>query len=49
LNLTDLQDGDLKHDIDFRQVYATVLKSWLGSAPESILGGDYVTLPLFNS
>lgn len=47
-SLTDLQDGDLKHEIDFRQVYAAVLKSWLGTDPSTILGGDYKALTLFS-
>lgn len=46
-SLTDLQDGDLKHAIDFRQVYATVLESWLQVDSAGILGGAYETLPLF--
>ncbi len=46
-NLTDLQDGDLKHEFDFRQVYATVLKAWLSTDPTSILGKEYKSLPLF--
>ncbi len=46
-NLTDLQDGDLKHQVDFRQVYAAVLQSWLGANPASILGGNYEPLALF--
>lgn len=47
-SLTDLQEGDLKHEIDFRQVYATVLRTWLGSETSQILGADYGTLPLFS-
>ncbi|TWU15988.1 DUF1501 domain-containing protein [Allorhodopirellula heiligendammensis] len=46
-NLTDLQDGDLKHEYDFRQVYASVLKDWLGTDPAPILGRRYNSLPLF--
>ena len=46
-NLSDLQDGDLKHEYDFRQVYASVLKDWLGTDPTPILGKDYDTLNLF--
>ncbi len=46
-NLTDLQDGDLKHEYDFRQVYASVLKDWLGTDPTPILGDTYEPLPLF--
>jgi uncharacterized protein (DUF1501 family) len=48
-DLTDLQEGDLKHEYDFRQVYATVLKSWLGCDPTPILGAQYEPLPLFGS
>lgn len=40
-SMTDLDDGDLKHHTDFRQVYAAVLKNWLGWSPTEILGGDY--------
>ena len=28
-NMTDLEDGDLKMQTDFRQVYATLLQDWL--------------------
>ncbi|PHQ34890.1 DUF1501 domain-containing protein [Rhodopirellula bahusiensis] len=48
-NLTDLQQGDLKHEHDFRQVYATVLRDWLGTDPATILGKDYESLRLFTS
>jgi uncharacterized protein (DUF1501 family) len=46
-SLTDLEQGDLKHKIDFRCVYASVLKDWLGTDPNPVLGGRYATLPLF--
>lgn len=36
-SLTDLQDGDIVHNIDFRSVYATVLKNWLKVPVEPIL------------
>jgi uncharacterized protein (DUF1501 family) len=29
-SLADLQDGDLKHSVDFRDVYATVARRWWG-------------------
>ncbi|OZM71233.1 hypothetical protein CFN78_20745 [Amycolatopsis antarctica] len=38
-SLTDLADEDLKHDTDFRDVYATVLDRVLGADPTRILGG----------
>jgi uncharacterized protein (DUF1501 family) len=40
-NLADLQEGDLKHQVDFKQVYATVLKNWLGADAGEILKADY--------
>lgn len=46
-SLTDLQDGDLKHAIDFRQVYAAVLKDWLRVDPEPVLGQAFDAIPLF--
>jgi uncharacterized protein (DUF1501 family) len=38
-SLTDLDDGDLKHTVDFRDVYAMLLADVLGADPERILGG----------
>jgi uncharacterized protein (DUF1501 family) len=46
-SLSDLQQGDLKHKIDFRRVYASVLKDWLRTDPDPILGGRYDPLPVF--
>ena len=44
-SLTNLdQNGNLKHDIDFRSIYATILESWLcvnAVDVDSILGDDY--------
>jgi uncharacterized protein (DUF1501 family) len=37
--LTDLDDGDLRHTVDFRDVYATLLSDVLGTDPEPILNG----------
>lgn len=37
-NLADLNEGDLKHTVDFRDVYATVLNKWLGANDKLILG-----------
>jgi uncharacterized protein (DUF1501 family) len=48
-SLLDLQDGDLKMGVDFRQVYATVLEDWLGLPAKTALGGDFPRLPLFRS
>jgi uncharacterized protein (DUF1501 family) len=43
-NLTDLDEGDLKYNIDFRQVYATILQKSLNKSESSILGRDFQTL-----
>ncbi len=48
-NLTDLDSGDLKTQVDFRQVYATILDRWLGVSSEKILGSSFSPLPLFNA
>jgi uncharacterized protein (DUF1501 family) len=37
----DLDRGDLRHGIDFRSVYATVLDKWLGTSSAAVLGTKY--------
>ncbi|MEO8559171.1 MAG: DUF1501 domain-containing protein [Rhodospirillales bacterium] len=37
-SLTDLSEGDVKHAVDFRQVYSTVARNWWG-LPRDSLGG----------
>lgn len=44
-SLTSLDAGDLKHTVDFRTVYATVLESWLNADSTEILGKRFETLP----
>jgi uncharacterized protein (DUF1501 family) len=46
-SLTDLVEGDLRHTVDFRSVYATLLSDWL-KAPDikSVLGTGYPKLGL---
>lgn len=46
-SLDDLQDGDLKHHTDFRQVYAAVLEQWLQCETAPILLGQYNPVPVF--
>jgi uncharacterized protein (DUF1501 family) len=43
-NLTDLDQGDLKFTVDFRQVYATLLERWLGTDSEQILAQRFEPL-----
>jgi len=45
-DLSDLVDGDVRHKIDFRQVYASLLDSWLGTPSRPILGEGYEPLPI---
>ncbi len=40
-DLADLNEGDLKHTVDFKNVYATVLNKWLGADDKEILGKQY--------
>jgi uncharacterized protein (DUF1501 family) len=40
-NLTDLDDGDPRHAIDFRRIYATVLDRWLNCPSQSVLGEKF--------
>ncbi|MEZ5054764.1 MAG: DUF1501 domain-containing protein [Chitinophagales bacterium] len=43
-NLSDLDDGDLKFTVDFKNVYATILKKWLQVDEQKILGKSYAYL-----
>jgi len=40
-DLGDLDNGDLKYQIDFRQVYATLLDKWLGVNNAQVLGRNF--------
>jgi hypothetical protein len=41
-----LEDGDPKHTIDFRQVYATLLDDWLGASSRDVLGEPFAHVPI---
>jgi uncharacterized protein (DUF1501 family) len=45
-SLTDLDQGDLKHTVDFRGVYASVIEGWLKTPAKPILKGDFPTMPI---
>jgi uncharacterized protein (DUF1501 family) len=45
-DLTYLDDGDPRHAIDFRRIYATMLDRWLGIPHRDILGSTFEPLPL---
>lgn len=40
-NLSQLDKGDLIYDVDFRNVYATILDKWLEADTPAILGKDF--------
>ena len=40
-DLNDLMEGDLKHQVDFKNVYATILRNWLNADDRKILGKEY--------
>jgi uncharacterized protein (DUF1501 family) len=40
-SLTDLDQGDLKHTLDFRSVYAGVLEHWLKADSKAVLEGVF--------
>jgi uncharacterized protein (DUF1501 family) len=50
VNLTDLDaNANLKHKIDFREVYSTVLQDWLCASElttDTVLGGQYTKVSL---
>ena len=47
-SLTDLDEGDLKMTTDFRSVYATMIREWMGyQDTKSILKGDFPGLGIF--
>ena len=45
-SLRDLDQGDLKFRVDFRQVYAAVLDRWMGADARAVLGARYAPLPV---
>jgi uncharacterized protein (DUF1501 family) len=45
-NLSNLDHGDLIYSVDFRKIYASVLKNWLDVEPESILNQKFKPLNL---
>ncbi|MDX6767277.1 MAG: DUF1501 domain-containing protein [Candidatus Methylacidiphilales bacterium] len=48
-SLTDLNNGDLKHGIDFRNVYATVLEKWLKVDSTPVLKRKFATMDLLKA
>ncbi len=42
----DLFQGDLKYNVDFRSVYASVLENWLKTSSQPVLGRQFPLLPI---
>ena len=40
-SLTDLDGGDLKFKVDFREVYTAVLEDWMKAPAAQVLGKQY--------
>jgi uncharacterized protein (DUF1501 family) len=40
-DLVNLDQGDLRHQVDFRSIYANILKDWLGADDTAILGTGF--------
>jgi len=45
-NLTDLDEGDLKFSVDFRQIYTSLLQDWLDMKSKIVLGKEFESLHL---
>ncbi len=48
-SLTDLEDGNLRHHTDFRQVYAAILDRWLSVPSRQVLGQEFRHADIFRS
>ena len=46
---TWLYGEDMRHTIDFRGVYGTILEQWLGMDPKEIVGGDFEQIKPFRT
>jgi uncharacterized protein (DUF1501 family) len=49
LRPTDQEEGDLKFNMDFRKVYATILEQWLQVDSKQVLGRAWEQLDLFQT
>ena len=47
-SLTNLDSsGNLQYNVDFRQVYASILDDWLDIDPSTVLGSEFDELSVF--
>ncbi len=40
-DLSDLIDGDIRHTVDFRTIYSTILRNQLQADDRQIMGNDF--------
>jgi uncharacterized protein (DUF1501 family) len=45
-DLSQTEQGGVRHHTDFRRVYAAILDRWLGLPSRAILGGEFPPLEL---
>jgi uncharacterized protein (DUF1501 family) len=43
-NLTQLVDGDITHQLDFRGVYSSILRNWMNVDPAKVIEGSFPLL-----
>jgi uncharacterized protein (DUF1501 family) len=42
-----LNDEDMRHTIDFRGIYGTMLEQWMGIEPKDFVNGEYEQIQPF--
>jgi len=47
-SLTELDAGDLAHTVDFRRVYAAVIRDWMTGDVRAVLGNDWKPLAILS-
>jgi uncharacterized protein (DUF1501 family) len=45
-SLDDLDNGDIKFNVDFRSVYSTLVEKWFARPSQGIIAGTFPTMPL---
>lgn len=48
-DLDNLQQGDVGHTQDFREVYAATLSQWMGGDPHAVLGQEFAPVDVFKA
>jgi len=48
-DLSKLEGGDVPFGVDFRTLYSSILREWLGVSADKVFGQTFDTLPLFSA